>query len=151
MNTITTDNQLIHCIYTSVANQQYDHQEMVVLLDLIRTNNKKLNVTGMLLYDDGSFFQVLEGPRAAVTELFEHIHRDPRHSKVSKIIEEAIPERNFAEWTMGYSEVTAKELKKIKGLNDFLTDQPSFITLNKSRAQKLLTEFKQGRWRTRLE
>jgi len=144
-------NQLIHCVYTSVANKKYDHHEMITLLDLIRTNNKKLNITGMLLYDEGSFFQVLEGPKANVNQLYDRIHRDPRHNKVVKIIEAPITKRSFSEWTMGYSQVTAKELKHIKGLNDFLTDHPSFVTLDESRALTLLNEFKHGRWRTRLE
>ena len=142
--------ELIHCIYTSVANEKYDHDEMVFLLDIIRTNNKKLNVTGMLLYDDGSFFQVLEGDKAAVNSLFMQIEKDPRHCKVSKLVEEPITTRSFSEWTMGYSNVTAKELSKIKGLNDFFTDNHCFTELDESRAIKLLNEFRDGRWRTRL-
>ena len=142
--------ELIHCIYTSVANEKYDHDEMVYLLDIIRTNNKKLNVTGMLLYDDGSFFQVLEGDKAAVNSLFDTIEKDPRHSKVSKIIEEPIVSRSFSEWTMGYSDVSIKELKQIKALNDFFTENNSFTELDQGRALKLLNEFKNGKWRTRL-
>ena len=68
--------ELVHCIYTSVANEKYDHDEMVLLLDIIRANNKKLHVTGMLLYDDGSFFQVLEGDKADVNALFMKIEKD---------------------------------------------------------------------------
>ena len=131
-----------------MANEKYDHDEMVYLLDIIRTNNKKLNVTGMLLYDDGSFFQVLEGDKAAVNSLFNIIEKYPRHSKVSKIVEEPIVSRSFSEWTMGYSDVSIKELKQIKALNDFL--QKTTVSLNWIRALKLLNEFKNGKWRTRL-
>ena len=133
-----------------MANEKYDHDEMVYLLDIIRTNNKKLNVTGMLLYDDGSFFQVLEGDKAAVNSLFNIIEKYPRHSKVSKIVEEPIVSRSFSEWTMGYSDVSIKELKQIKALNDFFTENNSFTELDQGRALKLLNEFKNGKWRTRL-
>ena len=150
MDKSTKPAQLVHCIYTSVANEKYDHDEMVYLLDIIRTNNKKLNVTGMLLYDDGSFFQVLEGDRTAVNALFNRIEKDPRHSKVSKLVEEPITTRSFSEWTMGYSNITTKELSNIKGLNDFFMDNHCFTELDQSRAMKLLNEFKNGRWRTRL-
>ena len=150
MDRKTKPAELIHCIYTSVANEKYDHDEMVYLLDIIRTNNKKLNVTGMLLYDEGSFFQVLEGDKAVVNSLFDIIEKDPRHSKVSKVIEEPIVSRSFSEWTLGYSNVSANELKKIKGLNDFFTDNQCLNELDQGRALKLLNEFKNGKWRTQL-
>ena len=38
MDKSTKPAQLVHCIYTSVANEKYDHDEMVYLLDIIRTN-----------------------------------------------------------------------------------------------------------------
>ena len=95
MDKNTKSVELIHCIYTSVANEKYSHDEMVYLLDIIRSNNEKLGIIGMLLHDEDSFFQVLEGDKAAVNKLFNHIEKDPRHSTVSKLIEETMLTRSF--------------------------------------------------------
>ncbi|UEM07295.1 BLUF domain-containing protein (plasmid) [Skermanella rosea] len=47
-----------------------------------RSNNARAGVTGALLFNSGCFAQVLEGPTPAVTETFERIQWDERHSEV---------------------------------------------------------------------
>ncbi len=145
------EEHLIHCIYSSVEVTTFSHDEMIKLLAKVKEKNAKLNVTGMLLYDEGSFFQVLEGPKKTVTQLFEKISKDKRHDRVTKIIQEPIEDRNFAEWTMGYSGVTREELKKIEGLNDFFYTKKCFTELDEGRAKTLLEAFKKGQWRASLK
>ncbi|MCK7501422.1 MAG: BLUF domain-containing protein [Comamonadaceae bacterium] len=53
---------LAHCIYASAAAQPLDAAVPARMLEASRANNRRLGITGMLLYADGSFFQVLEGP-----------------------------------------------------------------------------------------
>jgi hypothetical protein len=52
--------------------------------------NKPLGITGMFLYSDGSFFQVLEGEAATVDALYEKLDRDKRHQQLTLIIREPI-------------------------------------------------------------
>ena len=115
-----------------------------------RINNAKCDVTGMLLYQSQSFFQVLEGDRSTVDALFGKIASDPRHTRVTRVILEPIPERAFANWTMGYPRVTEKELAQIPGLNDFFGRSRSYLELGEGKAKTLLAAFKDGRWRTNL-
>ena len=92
------------------------------------------------------FFQVLEGDRQIVTDLFNKIATDQRHIRVVKIILEPIEERNFGEWTMGYPRISRREIEKLPGFNDFFTGGNTFIDLEPGRAKTLLRAFKDGKW-----
>ena len=143
--------KLTHLIYCSTATQAFSDKELAELLEKARSHNKTIDVTGMLLYENGSFFQVVEGPPETIETLFQKISDDVRHSKVITIIHEPIVKRAFAEWTMGYSTVSAADVSEIVGLNDFFTEGNSLNQLDSNRAKKLLHAFKEGRWRARVE
>jgi hypothetical protein len=143
--------ELVHCIYCSVLTSgELDPGELSALLDKCRSNNANFDVTGMLLYQHHSFFQVLEGDRSTVESLFEKIALDPRHKRITKVILEPISEREFGNWTMGYPQISSKELAEIPGLNDFFRHATSYLELGEGRAKTLLAAFKDGKWRARL-
>lgn len=141
---------LIHVIYNSSATIDFSDEQLGELLRSSRDANVPREITGMLLYVDGSFFQVLERPEAAVDALVETISRDSRHTRVTTIIRKPIATRSFGEWTMGFTRISQRELGEIDGLNDFFGDGRVVTDLDGGRAKKLLTAFKQGRWRARL-
>jgi len=140
--------ELAHCIYSSAEAKTFTHEEIIALLEVARANNSQLGITGILLYDNGSFFQVLEGEPSVVQSLYDKIGTDNRHRAVSKIVYEPIEERDFSEWTMGYAGITREELNRIDGLNDFFCGQQSYIDLDEGRAKTLLNAFKEGKWRS---
>ena len=86
---------LIHLIYVSTAVQEFSAEDLLQLLDQARTKNARLGLTGMLLYTENNFFQVLEGEPAVVDELFQTISHDERHMKMVTIIREPISKRSF--------------------------------------------------------
>lgn len=141
---------LMHCIYASAATRHFETADLTALLEAARTHNDGAGLTGMLLYTEGSFFQVLEGVPDAVEALYARIERDKRHEHVTRILAEAIPSRSFAQWTMGFSQVSRKELAQISGANDFFNGSSCFLGLNSGRAKKLLSAFREGRWRKTL-
>ena len=141
---------LMHCIYASAATRHFETAELTALLQAARTHNDGAGLTGMLLHTEGSFFQVLEGVPDAVEALYARIERDKRHKHVTKIVTEAIPSRSFAHWTMGFSQVSRKELALISGANDFFSGSSCFLGLDSGRAKKLLSAFREGRWRKTL-
>jgi hypothetical protein len=141
---------LMHCIYASAATRHFDTAELTALLQAARKHNDRAGLTGMLLYTEGSFFQVLEGAPDAVEALYARIELDKRHEQVTKIVAEAIPGRSFAHWTMGFSQVSRRELALISGTNDFFGGSSCFLGLDSGRAKKLLTVFREGRWRKTL-
>lgn len=141
------DPSLVQCIYVSAATRPFDRASLHALLDSSRRNNAQLDVTGMLLHIDGSFFQILEGSEVAVTRLYEKIALDSRHDRVVKLIQEPVDQRSFADWSMGLADVTAADLRKVPGLNDFFTRHSCFSSLDAGRAKALLAAFRGGRWR----
>jgi hypothetical protein len=140
----------MHCVYASAAVRQFETAELTTLLQAARKHNEGAGLTGMLLYTEGSFFQVLEGTPDAVQALYARIELDKRHDHVTKIIDEAIPGRSFANWTMGFSQVSRNELAQISGSNDFFSGASCFLGLDSGRAKKLLSAFREGRWRKAL-
>lgn len=142
--------KLIHLIYASTETPYSDRQARLALLKKARENNAELGLTGMLLYERGNFFQVLEGPESVVLPLFAKICSDKRHDKVTKIIQEPIARRSFGDWTMAFSEVSREELASIDGINDFFSGGSMFAELNGGRAKKLVAAFGAGRWRNKI-
>lgn len=141
---------LIQLIYTSVATRDFGSEELTELLQQSRRANELADVTGMLLYSEGTFFQVLEGHPEAVDKLYAAIQADPRHIRPTLIIREPIPQRYFGDWSMGFSCVSSGELQHIVGLNDFFGAASCLSRLNASRAKKLLAAFAEGRWRSQV-
>lgn len=148
MNAKDTEESLIHFIYTSAATEPFSPEELEELLVTARKNNDSLNITGMLIHEEGSFFQVLEGREENIDLLFDKICEDKRHNKITKLIFEAIEERSFSEWSMGHAEVTRNELANIEGLNDFFLAGKCFHELDNGRAKTLLGAFRKGKWRS---
>jgi hypothetical protein len=141
---------LIHCIYASTAESIFSESDIPTLLTHTRAANAEHDITGMLLYIDGGFFQVLEGSLEAIDEVYRRILRDPRHSRITLIIREPIAARAFAEWTMGFCTVDAGEAGELIGENDFFKSASCVTQLDAGRAKKLLGAFRAGRWRQQL-
>jgi hypothetical protein len=142
--------RLVHCIYTSAASEPLGFEALANLLDDARARNEAARITGMLLYSEGAFFQVLEGSASDVDACFDRISKDPRHTKVTRIIRESISKRSFEDWSMGFSEMTPQMVQQIDGFNDFFASGASFDRLDAGRAKKLLSAFAAGRWRATL-
>ena len=64
-------------------------------------NNRQVNITGLLVYFEKLFFQIIEGDDIKVDQLFEKITQDPRHSDLLRLkTEYEIAERLFPSWSM---------------------------------------------------
>lgn len=142
--------ELVHCIYCSAATKAFSPSDLPALLAECREKNAAAGLTGMLLYSDRTFFQVLEGDRSVVEALLERLTRDKRHERLTKLIVEPIERRSFAQWTMGYARITRKELAEIPGLDDFFARGRSYMDLGEGRAKTLLAAFREGAWRLSL-
>lgn len=137
---------LIHIIYASAAAPDFREHEIPDLLQKARSANAERDVTGMLLYIGGSFFQLLEGEAAVVDPLYAKIGRDVRHTRVTQIIREPILERDFTGWTMGFSTVDPIEAGKLLGQNDFFNEASCVTRLDSGRAKTLLSALGKRRW-----
>ena len=81
-----------------------------------RRNNVRDGVTGGLLFSDGCFAQVLEGPMEAVMAAFERIQCDERHGEVVVLQSGPIAERHFSDWSMAFTGTRAPGAGRMAGL-----------------------------------
>lgn len=135
---------MISIIYVSSATRLLPESELVELLKTCRSKNEPLKITGMLLYQGGNFMQVIEGPEAAVTALYEKIQRDPRHSGVYQLARKAIEKREFADWSMGFQNVDELPAEARAGFSEFLKDKFTAEVFRKEpgRAHRMLLMFR---------
>ncbi len=140
---------LTQIVYVSAAAVEFSEDDLDNLLEAARTNNAALDVTGVLLYSEGTFFQVLEGVPEIVTELYEKIAMDTRHNNVLMLSQSDIEDRNFGDWSMGFIRQHSM-IKKLPGFVDFFsTGKTTFIDLlgDSKRINQILEGFRSGRWR----
>ncbi|WP_101068218.1 BLUF domain-containing protein [Roseovarius salinarum] len=89
-------------IYTSTAAPGTGEHAVGDILRRSRRNNAAAGLTGLLVFHQGRFFQVLEGPRPAVLACYGRISGDPRHGKMRLLDEGPAQQRAFGDWQMGY-------------------------------------------------
>ena len=142
---------MIELVYVSAASEDFSREEIFDLLKTSIVNNKERDITGMLLYVKGSFLQILEGEVKQVSELYDTIMEDDRHKNMVKLYESSIENRNFAEWSMGYAELSLSEIRKIPGCNDFFLTATSLSEVPSGIAKKILHGFRSGKWRQQLK
>ena len=93
---------MYYLIYMSSAVKPMSFAELSALLQQCRDNNHNCDITGMLLYQNGTFMQMLEGGKQVVTDLFDAIRKDDRHTGVHIVVTGDIAKRNFEDWSMGF-------------------------------------------------
>lgn len=84
------------------------------MLEKAREKNAENGITGILLYCDGIFVQLLEGEETKVNETFDRIAKDPRHKDLRNIVSTSSEKRYFPEWKMGYKPMSPEDLALIE-------------------------------------
>lgn len=110
---------MYHLIYVSQAARPLSESDLIDILRISRESNTRKNITGMLVYLNDKFMQILEGEEETVKELFDHISADPRHNRVIQVLEGNATERTFKDWSMGFKRLyDGDELETLTGFKD---------------------------------
>jgi len=135
---------MISLVYASSATQLFSDEALKDLLRQSRDNNARLGLTGMLLYKDGNFMQLLEGRESDLMALYAKIERDPRHHGLLKILQRPIAEREFSSWSMGFKNLDDPGLSNMPGYSSFMNEPltSAGYQADPSRAQSLLGLFR---------
>ncbi len=135
---------MIRLSYASTTTHDWSPEELLALLTECQTNNTANNLTGILLYAKGTFFQVLEGEELTVNKVYEQIKKDKRHKNCTVIETLPIKERAFPYWSMGFEKIDTTDLHNIKGLNDFFEKDftPSGFASHKNIVEPLLAHLR---------
>ncbi|WKZ58156.1 MAG: BLUF domain-containing protein [Cyclobacteriaceae bacterium] len=129
---------MYHLIYVSQAARPLAESELIEILRTSRENNASKNITGMLLYLNDKFIQVLEGEEKAVQELFDQISSDLRHNRVIRVLEGNAEQRTFKDWSMGFKQLyDTDEVEALTGFKDI----DRFFSSDKTNNGNLLLTF----------
>lgn len=109
---------MYHLVYTSYATEPFSEEALINLLKKCRENNKKLDITGMLLYVSGKFIQVLEGNQEKVKSLYREIEQDDLHKRVTLVMEGESEKRIFSNWSMGFKGLSNDDFSTLSGFQD---------------------------------
>ncbi len=81
--------------YVSTANYDLNQAEVAEILTLTEERNNNEGVNGLLIYSEGSFFEVIEGEESKIKELYKGIQVDPRHKNLILIFGKKIDKPLF--------------------------------------------------------
>jgi hypothetical protein len=109
---------MIRITYLSQATSTLAPDALLALVTQCHRNNPGRGLTGMLLFGNGTFLQSLEGEDAVVDALITKIESDPRHTGMKILRRETISVRQYADWSMGFEQVTDETLAAIPGLRN---------------------------------
>jgi hypothetical protein len=106
-------NQLV---YVSQAVRKMSADDLRAIHTKSRSNNELIDVTGSLFYNGGWFLQVLEGPAATLSRLYEQIELDPRHKNSKVLYNEPASFRTFPRWNMNMTNLEDRQADKYEEL-----------------------------------
>jgi hypothetical protein len=111
---------LFFVIYSSTATTRLSQRDLLALLNQARINNEAHQLTGMLLYRDGTYLQYLEGSSHDIYELVTRLHGDPRHTDIRILRQGSLPTRLFPDWSMAYKNLMGLKSAQTPGYSERL-------------------------------
>ncbi|PJI29806.1 BLUF domain-containing protein [Acinetobacter pseudolwoffii] len=97
-------------------------EDLTNILKEARDFNHRYQVTGVLYFADGYFFQCLEGECLTLKSLLlERLNKDPRHHDIKLFETKEIEYPSFPDWSMKYISKRSQIQKFCQdmGFNDF--------------------------------
>lgn len=94
--------KIFHLVYLSHAIDGIAYSDIQSILNSSRINNEKNQVSGVLIFRDGYFLQLLEGKESDVLSTLGKVIQDRRHHHLQVIIEAVSNQRIFNSWEMNF-------------------------------------------------
>jgi hypothetical protein len=93
---------LVELSYLSEAVSDMSFLGLMRLLESARAFNQNNGITGILLYDNQQFGQIIEGERANIMKAWKRIQEDKRHHRIELLEIREISERSYPEWLLRF-------------------------------------------------
>lgn len=104
-------------------------------------NNNARDVTGVLMYNSGFFFQVIEGKKDDVIYTYNKIILDPRHQNVNLLTDREIENRSFENWPLALVKLNDMDLDVIDHViawNDLINDSRRKEPISQEKVDRLI-------------
>ena len=118
IETTTIMEGVFYIIYASFRKADCHDGVLRNILEQSNVWNARLNITGVLLYNEVMFVQVLEGEEYSVLKLYEKIASDNRHSSPIVLDRGMYDDRLFPEWHMAEKKLDWDSLKFKSTIDD---------------------------------
>ncbi|WP_139226513.1 BLUF domain-containing protein [Sulfitobacter marinus] len=133
-------------IYFSTAVARLNEAQISDLLKQSKANNARDGLTGLLVYHDRLFFQIIEGDRDKVEACYNRIQKDQRHRKLFLMWEGDSEKRAFDDWKMAYeceaTHASSLSIQKLKKNPSDVTGGDPYIACA---IQNVLSDFRELR------
>lgn len=96
--------RLFQLVSVSQADETLSYRDLEAFLDAAIQRNTANGVTGLLVYRDGRFLQILEGAQDDVLEAIGESIKEPQHTRVKVVAERPTGDRLFPFWAMAYQD-----------------------------------------------
>ena len=128
---------LVELSYLSEAVSDMSFLGLMRLLESARAFNQQNGITGILLYDNQQFGQIIEGERANVMKAWKRIQDDKRHHRVELLEIREISERSYPEWLLRFygGETLTRDYPALTEMVGGM-DKHSLALMNKMRASQ---------------
>ncbi len=136
---------LSQLVYVSNRKPTCTQEEIDKILASCKKNNPGLGITGVLLYSDTKFIQLVEGDAKVIMSLYDKIKLDARHSSPMMISYNPIKEKSFPSWHMGTKNIPKNSVEYKTDITD--ADKLAFTNIlsgkeeNGQRVLNLLKKF----------
>lgn len=117
--------ELERVVYCSQARRpEVALQSLAEILAVSDRNNRRDNLTGVLLVSRGRFFQVLEGAAQDMDRTMRRIGQDARHHDIHIVSRSPARGRLFGQWGMVAARVTPMRQAQIDAVIDRCHEDP---------------------------
>lgn len=137
---------LIHVIYVSAASPDISEHDTVKFINEARKINRRNDVSGLMLYMGDCFLLLLEGETTRVGTASAAIFSDKREMRM--LLREAIAEREFPEWIMGFEAVEPIEAARLLGEPLRFEPDSRVARIDAEGAKTLLSIIGRRRWQS---
>lgn len=118
--------QLVQTLsYISSSTKQMSRDDLSQILEGAIRNNELKDITGILFYSKGKFFQYLEGDSFEIEELEEVLRKDERHRGMVVLNRSKKYSRLFPDNMMAFGVVRPEDFEILRDRIDELAEQPT--------------------------
>lgn len=112
-------------LYISTQTKKLKIKDVKEIVRKSQKKNKQHHVTGLLLYYEGSFCQIIEGPKKEIDVIFKRIMNDPNHRNIITLQDDMVENRAFKDWSMAFQNIQHEELdqKGVEAIKTYIIEK----------------------------
>ncbi len=112
-------------LYESIATTSMTLEDVINMLEKCNQQNYEIRLSGLLVFHNHRFMQLLEGSKSSVDFIMQKIRKDTRHSNLKILHESESMERSMGAWAMAFTMNTSNV--------EALSAYPFFLSITDAR------------------